>query len=497
MAAVGKGTTNFVSKLLDMSGAARRRRAEDMGFDTKKFWYHGTPEEELEEFSRDKIASRHPASFGFHLTNQKHEARMYGDNVGRYVTRVENPLVYDLDFHAPYASASDKADSGRGHILEKVRAEADKGNYHDSVLIRRPLHDGVVNENLIVFDPEKIRSTKAAFDPEQRHSSKLLAGVGVPVTAGLVGSGIVAPEEAEAGMLGTASKFGIGDALMEALERRVASDGNWHEEVSEQLRKHRFGSDDQKAAASARLLEIAKGDAEVDYRGSHRAPTRDRGSPLHDVTGIYPDDIYSPRGAQYYGHGQPTDRAAHRVITQSRGKPDREVTMFRAVPNDPNITKINEQDWVTLTRQYAEEHGEGLGDYKVLEAKAKAGDLYTDGNSIYEWGYDPEKGYIMLPVLGGLAGAGTGAALLAPKLMNQHGDPSSLLLPEGSAPYAEAAPITNPRTMALSQKLREIDRDSPLLSAVLPVNEVADWAENAAQGRASWWDRAMVGLGLL
>jgi len=39
-----------------------------------------------------------------------------------------------------------------------------------------------------------------------------------------------------------------------------------------------------------------------DYRGSHRAPMKDNGAPLHELTKIYPDDIYSSRAAQYYGH---------------------------------------------------------------------------------------------------------------------------------------------------------------------------------------------------
>jgi hypothetical protein len=41
-----------------------------------------------------------------------------------------------------------------------------------------------------------------------------------------------------------------------------------------------------------------------DYRGTHQAPTKDD-SPLHDLTNTYPDDIYGPNGARYYGHGDP------------------------------------------------------------------------------------------------------------------------------------------------------------------------------------------------
>jgi hypothetical protein len=43
------------------------------------------------------------------------------------------------------------------------------------------------------------------------------------------------------------------------------------------------------------------------YVGHHKAPMKsdDVSAPLHDLTKVYPDDIYSPKAAQYYGHGEP------------------------------------------------------------------------------------------------------------------------------------------------------------------------------------------------
>ena len=204
----------IASKLLDMASGARKARALEQGYDPSKIWYHGTPGDELEEFASDRVGSLHPDSFGYHFTNQKHEAGMYagkGGTIGRYVTRAENPLVYDLDLYSPYSSAADKADSGRSHILQKIRDEADKGNIHDAVLIRRPLHEGAVNENLIMLDPEKIRSTKAAFDPDKRSSSKLLDSILMPAAgAGIAASALLAPEEAEASFVGEGAQ---GDSI--------------------------------------------------------------------------------------------------------------------------------------------------------------------------------------------------------------------------------------------------------------------------------------------
>lgn len=51
--------------------------------------------------------------------------------------------------------------------------------------------------------------------------------------------------------------------------------------------------------------------------------------------------------------------------------------------------KINNGDWVTTSRMYAKQHGESNldGKYKIVKKVVKASQLYTDGNSIFEWGY--------------------------------------------------------------------------------------------------------------
>jgi hypothetical protein len=45
---------------------------------------------------------------------------------------------------------------------------------------------------------------------------------------------------------------------------------------------------------------------------------------------------------------------------------------------------------VSINPQYAKEHGEGQFDrnYRVLTKTVSARQLFTDGNSIHEWGYD-------------------------------------------------------------------------------------------------------------
>lgn len=129
-----------------------------------------------------------------------------------------------------------------------------------------------------------------------------------------------------------------------------------------------------------------------DYRGTHKSPSPDGGAPLHDLTQIYPDDIYSNKAAQYYGHyGQNNrmDIESIRKIQSLRNKPKAGVQIYRAVPK--NVKEINPGDWVTITRDYAKEHGESSlqGEYKILSKVVSAHKLYTDGNSIHEWGYHP------------------------------------------------------------------------------------------------------------
>jgi hypothetical protein len=126
-----------------------------------------------------------------------------------------------------------------------------------------------------------------------------------------------------------------------------------------------------------------------DYRGSHRPPDRDYGASLDNLTALIPEDVYGPAGPRLYGIGDPEiDKEAFNSLRAVRGKPDAEVTIYRAVPE--NVSTINEGDWVTTSRKYADLHGERTldGNYKIIEQKAKAKDLFSEGYP-YEFGYSP------------------------------------------------------------------------------------------------------------
>ena len=133
----------------------------------------------------------------------------------------------------------------------------------------------------------------------------------------------------------------------------------------------------------------AEGD---DYRGTHKAPSGEYGAgSLDAMDRTYPEDLYSVQGARYYGSGDKTDKRMHELIMKFRGKPDAMVTVYRAVPKGVNAS-IVKGDWVTPLREYAVLHGnrweQGM---TILEKKVKASELFTEGNSIYEFGWSPKE----------------------------------------------------------------------------------------------------------
>jgi hypothetical protein len=199
---------------------------------------------------------------------------------------------------------------------------------------------------------------------------------------------------------------------------------------------------------------------ELDYTGEHSAPTRDD-SPMYDLSDTYGDDIYSLKGAYYYGvkNDDYSDEISLNIIRNTKGKPNYRVMVYRAVPDlnydinkkmkaikdilnyrekfrflnfpprNPIVSSleakysideytyneqqekiredlekqlielsiqkkkslaINSGDWVTINKEYAKAHGRDnlKNKYKILSKIVKASQLYTDGNSVHEWGYN-------------------------------------------------------------------------------------------------------------
>ena len=127
------------------------------------------------------------------------------------------------------------------------------------------------------------------------------------------------------------------------------------------------------------------------YRDSHLAPDADGGFNSYQLTNVYPD-LNSRTFAREYGDGRPYDAKTVKIMREMQKNPEGEITVYRAVPAGIEANTLNYGDWVAITKDYAIEHGNSRfdGKYKIIEQKVKGSDLYTDGNSIDEWGYSPQ-----------------------------------------------------------------------------------------------------------
>lgn len=98
---------------------------------------------------------------------------------------------------------------------------------------------------------------------------------------------------------------------------------------------------DKIANAEASIARLEKAEALLresvapeTYHGEHEAPTREE-TPMYDLKGGYPDDFYSFDGARMYGSGEYSDidRECHAIICSVKGRPNKPVKIYRAVPN--------------------------------------------------------------------------------------------------------------------------------------------------------------------
>ena len=136
------------------------------------------------------------------------------------------------------------------------------------------------------------------------------------------------------------------------------------------------------------------------YRGEHYIANPfenpDRISRLDNLTktltneSLLPDDFYSSNGINYYTDNSSISINSWHLINKFKGNPERKVTIYRAVPDDDNITKINNGDWITLSKEYAQIHAYDIvnnEDGKILSMQVKVKDIYWDGNDVNEMAY--------------------------------------------------------------------------------------------------------------
>lgn len=166
------------SDALDMSHAARMARAKEMGFDTGKTWYHGSPNkfEEFDPSLSDDV--------GLYFTTDYKTAANYNGPDGvihEVYLRNNNPYVAYAETDG---AGSGKFFSESGEILpfetnDEIASFA-RGRGHTSM--EWPQGNLTEADNTIaVFDPRNIRSVNAAFDPAKKDSANLLASNPIPM----------------------------------------------------------------------------------------------------------------------------------------------------------------------------------------------------------------------------------------------------------------------------------------------------------------------------
>jgi hypothetical protein len=163
-------------------------RAQKLGFDTSTIWYHGS-DSDFVEFDVDITpVNRTGNPPGVYLTPYNEEAEGYGEHVYAVYTSAKHPFdgqrknhitpkmisVYRelLLKHTSYqenwldtAILPDFKETGRfksvpGFILRDVMIAGGYDSYKDGA-------------HLCVFDPSKIRSIHAEFDPDNRDSRNI------------------------------------------------------------------------------------------------------------------------------------------------------------------------------------------------------------------------------------------------------------------------------------------------------------------------------------
>jgi hypothetical protein len=154
---------------LPMDFDSRMKRAEAMGFDTSKVYYHGT-NKDIEEFMNtvtdrfDEFLPSGEKRAGYYFTLQHSDASWYakgaatktgGATVYPVLLRIQNPYRATVGEFNYYVTENDKKE------LKK------KG--HDAVVV----HADYGEVMAVVFEKNQIRSIFARFDPSKSSSGRI------------------------------------------------------------------------------------------------------------------------------------------------------------------------------------------------------------------------------------------------------------------------------------------------------------------------------------
>lgn len=334
--------------------------------------YHGTPEvvDRLEPQKRGMISLTPDPDFAFRYAGQDYTTEVLGGNpnIWPVYADVKNPFDYDNPSHVKM-------------VMDEVK-----------------LPPSVNKEN--VLENISLGSWNFIEDKNVQEAIKKLGFDGFYMKEmGVKNLGVYSPDQVKSAISDPAflNDYSSLKTIADDLDQKIRSGDFSIKDVNERERLLKK-MQELEAQTTPQIQPIMQdqptGLLDTSYRGMHTAPGKDFGAQLFELDKIYPDDIYSANAARFYGHGGDQvkiDQKSAQIIRSFRGQPDAEVTIYRAVPKDESIKEINPGDWVTINKGYAKEHGESVlgGDYKIIEKKVTAKDIWTDANSIHEYGYDP------------------------------------------------------------------------------------------------------------
>jgi hypothetical protein len=397
------------------------------------------------EFFEDRndiiLEYRHKNVFGF-IKDSPHVNNKKGGNITR------DPLTRKIPWNkGPYQKIRKQGDVLIGGELEKELSSMGGVEFKDGKEIKRK------NSNQILKLFTNLHGQKCGKILEINESVQsviLTRNLADKIATNLIESGI----NRKGTIRMTAEICGVPETAVKKVKAYLLKDAKYHNDPEGSMLRNADmimkGWDDEMIGIGTVFKgiipdDIAKGEElyrksineSSDYRGQHQAPTKED-APAYDLSKIYPEDIYSSDAVRYYGHwGDSRDNEAINVIKYLRNKPNKMVKIYRAVPkirdteevkeakekikslmrmasnsphfyDDPYFKEqierykkiipqddkigINKGDWVTTVKSYAIDHGRSAlrGNYKIISKTVRAKDIYTNGDSIFEWGYDPD-----------------------------------------------------------------------------------------------------------
>jgi len=218
----------FAQNLLEL-GSERLKRAKEQGFDTGTVYYHATDKlQDGEEFKEFIPSVKGKLGPGVYAAKSPDYSERYIRT--SYQSGTNQPVFGEGSRMVPifvrgkmgsiedYGKASDKAKDLLKKEFDKIDA-AQKNNEFDELMANRQklalqkkkAHEILSEEGfsgfevsgeVVIFDPKNIRSVNAQFDPKKTDSKNLLASV-APL---LIGGGLLANQDAQAGVLSSGVK---------------------------------------------------------------------------------------------------------------------------------------------------------------------------------------------------------------------------------------------------------------------------------------------------